>query len=162
MVGERMNVTGSKNFKKYLLSDDYENAVQIGRNQEQAGAHVLDLCVAYAGRDEIKDVHEMITRLNRDVRAPLVIDSTVPSVIEAALKRYPGRALINSINLEDGGANLEKVCRLAKKYGAAVTALAIGKDGMAMTAEQKIATAKEIHGLAVGKYGLKNEDIFEQ
>jgi 5-methyltetrahydrofolate--homocysteine methyltransferase len=160
MVGERMNVTGSKNFKKYLLADDYENAVQIGRNQEQSGAHVLDLCVAYAGRDELKDVREMVMRLSRDVRAPLVIDSTVPAVIEEALKHYPGRPLINSINLEDGGPALAKVCTLAKKYGAAVVALAIGKDGMALTLEKKLSVAQEIHDLAVGKFGLKSEDIF--
>jgi 5-methyltetrahydrofolate--homocysteine methyltransferase len=160
IVGERMNVTGSRKFKKSLLADDFKSGVNIGKVQEQQGAHLLDLCVAYAGRDEKADMIEMITRLSGDVRAPLVIDSTSPEVIEAALKRYPGRALINSINLEDGGRNLERICRIAKRFGAAVVALAIGKKGMAMTCGQKIAVAKEIYDLAVGEYGLEPEDIF--
>ncbi len=160
LIGERMNVTGSRKFKKFLLADDFDSAVSLGRKQEQQGAHLLDLSVAYAGRDEISDMTEMMTRLRGELRAPLVIDSTLPDVIEAALAQYPGRVLINSINLEDGGANLHRVCALAKRYGAGVVALAIGKDGMAMTTADKVAVAEEIYHLAVDGHGLRPQDIF--
>ncbi len=160
MIGERANANGSKKFRELLLAEDFQGALKVGMDQEAAGAaHALDLCVAYAGRDESADMTKLLGMFAESVKLPVVIDSTTPEVIEAALKIYPGRAIINSINLEDGGANLQRVCKLAKKYGAAVIALTISEKGMAMTAEEKLQIAREIHDLAVGKYGLRPGDL---
>ncbi|PIX50130.1 MAG: methionine synthase [Armatimonadetes bacterium CG_4_8_14_3_um_filter_66_20] len=159
VIGERANANGSKAFRELLLADDYEGCLKVGVSQEGEGAHAADLCTAYAGRDELADLTTLARMFAESVRAPLVIDSTTPDCIEACLKRYPGRCLINSINLEDGGANLERVCKLAKKYGAAVVALTINEKGMAMTTEEKVETAKAIHALAVDKYGLRPSDL---
>ncbi len=101
----------------------------------------------------------MIKLFAESVRLPVVIDSTIPDVVETALRMHPGRCLINSINLEDGGKNLERLCRLAKKYGAGCVALTINEKGMAMSADEKVATARAIHDLAVGKYGLRPGDL---
>jgi 5-methyltetrahydrofolate--homocysteine methyltransferase len=160
MIGERMNSNGSKKFRKLLLSDNFDGAAQIGLNQEANGAHLLDLSCAYTGRDEKADFREMISRLITTVRCPLVIDSTTPESVQVALENLPGRSLVNSINLEDGGKTLGRICRLAKKHGAAVVALTIGPDGMAMTVEDKLAVAKEITHLAVNIYGLRPSDLF--
>ncbi len=160
LIGERANANGSRQFRDRLLAEDRQGALEIGRRQEEEGAHAVDLCTAYAGRDETKDLSELAALFARSLRVPLVIDSTSPAAIEAALRVQPGRCLINSINLEDGGRTLGRVCRLAKKYGAAVVALAIGPKGMAMTADDKIATAREILDLAVGTYGLRPQDLF--
>ena len=119
----------------------------------------MDLCAAYAGRDESADLPALARLFAKSVHAPMVVDSTRPECIEAALKVHPGRCLVNSVNLEDGGKNLERVCRAARKYGAAVIALTIHEKGMAMTVEEKLATAKRIHDLAVGKYGLRPSDL---
>jgi 5-methyltetrahydrofolate--homocysteine methyltransferase len=159
VIGERANANGSKAFRELLLADDYEGCLKVGVSQEGEGAHAADLCTAYAGRDELADLTKLARLFSESVRAPLVVDSTTPDCIEACLKLYPGRCLINSINLEDGGANLERVCKLAKKYGAAVVALTINEKGMAMTTDEKVETAKAIHALAVGKYGLRPSDL---
>jgi 5-methyltetrahydrofolate--homocysteine methyltransferase len=159
LIGERANTNGSKKFRKLLLADDFDGALQVGTDQQKAGAHAVDLCTAYAGRDERADLTKLTGLFARSVRVPTVIDSTSPDCIEACLKLHPGRCVINSINLEDGGRNLGKICRLAKKYGAAVVALTIGEKGMAMTADDKVATARAIHDLAVGRYGLRPWDI---
>jgi 5-methyltetrahydrofolate--homocysteine methyltransferase len=92
-------------------------------------------------------------------KAPLMIDSTSPDTVEEALPLYPGRAIINSINLEDGGKNLDRICTVAKKYGAAVVALTITEEGMALTCEKKVATARRIYDLAVNRYGLRPQDL---
>ena len=101
-----------------LLADNFEGCLQVALDQEAKGAQVLDICTAYAGRDEKADLLEFFNMLISSVKIPLMIDSTQPDCIEAILKIYPGRCIINSINLEDGGRNLDKVCTLAKKYGA--------------------------------------------
>lgn len=159
LIGERANPTGSKEFKQYLLDDDFEGCLHIGLEQEARGAQILDLCVAYAGRDEQADLIRLAAMFARSIRCPLSIDSTNPTVIEACLKIYPGRCLINSINLEDGGKNLAKICRLAKRYGAAVVALTIDEEGMAKTAQRKIAIAQRIHKLAVERIGLRSHEL---
>jgi len=159
LIGERMNANGSKRFRERLLADDWAGCVEIGVEQEQRGAQVLDVCVAYAGRDEKRDMLELVRRLTGTVKLPLMIDSTTPDVIEAALKIYPGRAIVNSINLEDGGAYLRRVCALLKKYGAAAVALTINKGGMAMKAADKVATAQQIHDIACGEFGLRPQDL---
>ncbi len=158
-VGERANTNGSKQFRERLLADDWEGMVEVGRSQVDSGAHAVDLCVAYAGRDELADMGTLVPQFALRVPLPLVIDSTSPRVIEAALKRYGGRAVINSINLEDGGARAREVCGLARRYGAAVIALTIDEQGMAPTAEKKLSVARRLYGLAVEEAGLRPEDI---
>jgi 5-methyltetrahydrofolate--homocysteine methyltransferase len=159
LIGERTNVNGSRQFRDLLLADEFEQALNVGIQQQESGAHALDLCTAYAGRDELADMTTMAGLFARTVKAPIVIDSTSPVCVEAALKHYPGRCIINSINLEDGGATLGVLCRLAKKYGAMVIALTINEKEMAMTAADKLATAKALYNLAVATYGLKPHDL---
>ncbi|NBB94382.1 MAG: methionine synthase [Planctomycetes bacterium] len=160
MIGERCNANGSKRFRELLLAGDDEGCLKTAAEQEAAGAaHALDLCVAYAGRDEMADMLRLVEMFRESVKLPLVIDSTTPDVIEAALTIYPGRALINSINLEDGGTNLDRICRLARTYGAACIALTIGGDGMAMTADEKLAVARDIYDRAVNTHGLSPGDL---
>ncbi len=159
IVGERCNANGSKKFKNLLLNEDYDGMVQLAKEQIKEGAHLLDLCVAYVGRDEVRDMREVMKRFNTQVALPLVIDSTEYKVIEEALKRYAGRAIINSINLEDGEERMKKVLPLCKKYGAAVIALTIDEAGMAKTREKKLEIAKRIHDLAVNKYGMREDDL---
>ena len=159
LVGERTNANGSKLFRERLLEDDYQGCLQIGLAQEASGAQVLDLCAAYAGRDEMRDMVELVKLFARSVKLPLMIDSTTPEVIEACLKLYPGRCIVNSVNLEDGGRTLRRVCGLLKTYGAAVVALTINENGMAMTAGDKVATARRIHDIAVNEFGLRPADL---
>jgi len=160
LIGERMNANGSRKFKKLLLANDYEGCAGVGVEQERSGAHLLDLCVTFTGRDERADLERLIPLLNKSVRTPLAIDTTNPDSVEAALAAIPGRCLINSINLEDGGRTARRVLELAKRHGAAVIALTIGPDGMAMTAEDKLAVAREIHALAIDEIGLRPGDLF--
>ncbi len=159
LIGERTNANGSKLFRERLLADDFAGCLQIGLEQEANGAQVLDLCAAYAGRDELRDMCELVSRFARSVKIPLMIDSTTPEVIEACLKLYPGRCVVNSVNLEDGGRTARRVFGLIRKYGAAVVALTIGEQGMAMTAEDKVALARRLHGLAVDTCGLRPSDL---
>lgn len=159
LIGERCNPNGSKAFREALLAEDWDACLKVALDQEARGAQLLDICVAYAGRDEQSDMLEMIRRCAGSCKAPLVIDSTSPETIEAALPLYPGRAVINSINLEDGGKNLGRICRVAKKYGAAVVALTITEEGMALSCAKKVAAAKRIYQLAVKNYGLRPEDL---
>ncbi|QEN09681.1 5-methyltetrahydrofolate--homocysteine methyltransferase [Oceanispirochaeta crateris] len=159
IIGERCNANGSRRFKEALLNDDYDTCLTIAREQEAVGAHVLDLCTAYAGRDEMKDFEILIPSFASSLKVPLMIDSTTPSVIEKALKLYPGRCIVNSVNLEDGGVNIYKVLKQVKKYGAAVVALTIDEKGMAMTTADKVAVAKRIYAIAVDEMGLRPQDI---
>lgn len=159
LVGERCNANGSKQFREYLLKDDYDGMLQIAKDQIKEGAHMLDICVAYVGRDEKKDMIEFIKRLNTQVTLPIMIDSTEYEVIEAALEHYAGRCVINSINLEDGEERISNVLPLAKKFGAAVIALTIDEEGMAKTANKKLEIALRIRNIAVNKYGLREDDL---
>jgi 5-methyltetrahydrofolate--homocysteine methyltransferase len=159
MIGERANTNGSRKFREMILADDYQAALKVLIDQEALGAHALDLCTAYAGRDEMEDLTTMVRLARESVKAPLVIDSTTPEVIEACLKIHPGRCVINSINLEDGGENLGKICPVAREFGASCIALTIHEGGMAMTAEAKVETARKIHDLAVNTYGLRAQDL---
>jgi 5-methyltetrahydrofolate--homocysteine methyltransferase len=159
LIGERCNTNGSKKFKELLLAEDFDGCLLVALDQEAKGAQVLDICTAYAGRPEKEDLQRFFKMLISSVKLPLMVDSTQADCIEAILKIYPGRIIINSINLEDGGTNLHKVCTLAKKYGAAVIALTINKKGMAMTTAEKVDTAQQIYDLAVGEHGLRPGDI---
>jgi len=159
LVGERANATGSKKFRKRLLAGDYDGALRIGVDQQSEGAHAVDLSASWAGRDEGEDLTRLARMFAESVRVPTVIDSTSPDCVAACLELYPGRSVINSINLEDGGQNLERLCRLARRHGAAAVALTISEEGMAKTADEKVATARAIHDLAVGTYGLRPSDL---
>jgi 5-methyltetrahydrofolate--homocysteine methyltransferase len=159
IIGERTNANGSKKFRDLLAQEDYDALTEMGKEEVNEGAHVLDLCTAYVGRDEVKDMNECMKRMVLQVRLPLMIDSTEAPVIEEALKRAGGRCIINSINLEDGEERMKKVCPLAKTFGAALVALTIDEKGMAKTRDNKLAIAKRIHDLAVSKFGLRSEDL---
>ncbi len=159
LIGERCNPNGSKAFREALLAEDWDGCLKLALDQEARGAQVLDLCVAYAGRDEMADMLTLVKLFAGSCKVPLMLDSTSPETLAALLPLYPGRAIINSINLEDGGANLDKICRLAKKYGAAVVALTISEEGMALTADKKVAVARQIYDLAVKRHGLRPQDI---
>ncbi|MFA6468828.1 MAG: methionine synthase [Bacteroidota bacterium] len=159
IVGERTNANGSKKFRELLQKEDYDGMVMMAKEAIKEGAHVLDVCVAYVGRDEVRDMKEFVSRLNTQVPLPLVIDSTEANVIEAALQLCAGKAIINSINLEDGEERIEKVIPLCKKYGAAVVALTIDERGMAKTAQDKFEIAERIYELVVNKYGMKPSDL---
>ncbi len=159
LIGERCNANGSKQFRDLLLAENYDAMVPMAKQQIKEGAHLLDLCTAYVGRDEERDMIEVMKRFNTQISAPVMIDSTEYRSIEAALKHYAGRAIINSVNLEDGEERISHIFPLCKKYGAAVVALTIDEDGMAKTAEKKLEIAKRIHDIAVKKYHLRDEDL---
>ncbi len=159
LIGERTNANGSKLFRELLVKEDWEGMVAMGNEQVREQAHMLDVCVAYAGRGEVSDMRELITRFNTQISIPLVLDSTEAVVIEEALQRIGGKAIVNSINLEDGEGRLEKVVACCRNYGAAVIALTIDENGMAKTAGAKLAVARRIYKLAVEKHGLKPHDL---
>lgn len=158
-VGERLNANGSKQFRELLQKDDFDGMVAMARDQVQEGAHALDVCTAYVGRDEVRDMTELVNRLATSCTAPLMIDSTDPRVMEEALKRLGGRCIVNSVNLEDGEERLRRVLSLCRRYGAAVVALAIDERGMAKTAHRKLEVVRRIYELATQRYGLRPEDI---
>ncbi|HTY12094.1 MAG TPA: methionine synthase [Bacteroidota bacterium] len=159
IVGERTNANGSKKFKELLQAEDYDSMVNMAKEQTKEGAHVLDLCVAYVGRDEVRDMKEAAFRFNTQVTLPIMIDSTEAPVIDQALQLFAGKCIVNSINMEDGEERIRKIVPMCKKYGAAVVALTIDEKGMAKTAEAKLGVAKRMHELAVGKFGMKPTDI---
>lgn len=159
IVGERTNANGSKKFRELLNAEDYDGMVTMAKEAMKEGAHVLDVCVAYVGRDEARDMREFVSRLNTQVPLPLMIDSTEKDVIEAALQLTAGKAIVNSVNLEDGEERIDAVVPLCRKYGAAVVALTIDERGMAKTAKEKFEIAKRIYGLVVGKHGMRPSDL---
>ncbi len=159
LIGERTNANGSKLFKDLLVKEDWEGMVAMGREQVNEQAHMLDVCVAYAGRNESSDMRELITRFNTQISIPLVLDTTEIAVAEEALQRIGGKAIVNSINLEDGEGRLERIVGLCKNYGAAVIALTIDERGMAKTTATKFEIAKRIYDLAVRKHGMKPHDL---
>ena len=155
LVGERVNSVGSRAVKRMLIADDYDGVLQVARGQVEGGAHALDVCVAMTERtDEIDQMRTLVKKLSMGVEAPLMIDSTEWRVIEAALKQYPGRAMINSINLENRAERVDTILPLAVEHGACVVAMTIDERGMAKTAERKLEIAKRIHDIACGEYGL--------
>jgi 5-methyltetrahydrofolate--homocysteine methyltransferase len=159
LVGERCNANGSKKFKQLLADEDYDAMVSMAKEQVREGAHVLDVCVAYVGRDEARDMREVMRRFNTQVTLPLVIDSTEVPVIEVALKLCAGRAIINSINFEEGTEKADMICRLAKRFGAAVIALSIDEEGQAYSFEKKVSIAKRIRDHVVEVHGLREVDL---
>ena len=160
LVGERVNSQGSRKAKELLLADDYEGLVAVAEDQVNGGAHVLDVCVALTERqDEDEQMREVVQRISLTQPAPIQIDSTEPEVIEAALEAIPGRAIVNSINLEAGRDKADRVVPLAKAHGAALIALTIDEVGMAKTGERKLEIAKRITEIACDEHGLPRESL---
>ena len=158
MVGERVNSQGSRKAKELLLTDDYDGLLQIAEDQVVGGAHVLDLCVALTERsDEDEQMRLVAKKVSLTQPAPIQIDSTEPEVIERALEQIPGRAIVNSVNLEAGRAKLDRVVPVALAHGAALIALTIDEVGMAKTAERKVEIAKRIRELCCEEHGLDPE-----
>jgi 5-methyltetrahydrofolate--homocysteine methyltransferase len=159
LVGERTNTNGSKKFKQLLEKEDWHGLTEMAKEQEREGVHVLDVCVDYVGRDGVRDMKEVIRRYNEVLTRPIMLDSTEAPVIEAGLKLCSGKALINSINLEDGRKTLDPKTRLAKKYGAALVALTIDEKGQADTAEWKLEAASRIYDIVVNEYKIPPGDL---
>jgi 5-methyltetrahydrofolate--homocysteine methyltransferase len=161
-VGERTNVIGSRRFKDLVVAGQFEDAAEVGRAQVKAGAQVLDVCLANPDRDEAADVNRFMAELTRRVKVPLMIDSTDAAVIEAALRHCQGKAIVNSINLEDGEERFAHVAPLLRTYGAAVVVGCIDEDkqqGMAVTRARKLAIAERSYALLTRKYGIPARDL---
>jgi 5-methyltetrahydrofolate--homocysteine methyltransferase len=160
LIGERLNATGSRAFKRLLLDEDWDAILEIARLQIEGGAHALDVSVAVTERpDEEYLMKTLVKKLAMSVEAPLVIDTTEPDVMEAALKVAPGRCMLNSTHLEAGRPKLEKVLRIAKEHNAAVLILTIDEKGMGKSAERKLEIAKRIYKIAIDEFGFKPQDL---
>jgi 5-methyltetrahydrofolate--homocysteine methyltransferase len=159
IVGERTNVTGSKKFRELIMAKKFEEAAEIGRRQIKAGAHILDVNIQHTEIDELPATGAFLEKLIRMVKAPLVIDTTNPKAIEHALTYSQGKAIINSINLEDGEEKFECVCPVARRYGAAVIVGCIDEKGQAISTDAKLAVADRSYRLLTEKYGMAPEDL---
>lgn len=162
IVGERTNVIGSRLFKNLVAEEKWEEASEIARRQVRNGAHIVDVCLQSSDREESKDIPPFYEKLIRKVKAPVMIDTTDAKSVELALSYSQGKAIINSINLEDGEEKFERMCPMAKAYGAALVVGTIDEDKLqaqAFTRERKLAVAERSVGLLTGKYGIAPEDI---
>jgi 5-methyltetrahydrofolate--homocysteine methyltransferase len=159
IVGERLNASGSKKCRDLLNAEDWDGLVSMARAQVKEGAHILDVNVDYVGRDGVRDMHELVSRIVNNVTLPLMLDSTEWEKMEAGLKVAGGKCLLNSTNYEDGESRFLKVLELAKKYGAGVVIGTIDEDGMARTADKKFAIAERAYRQAV-EYGIPPTEIF--
>jgi 5-methyltetrahydrofolate--homocysteine methyltransferase len=163
LVGERTNANGSKKFREAMLEGDWDTCVGIGRDQIKEGAHILDVCVDYTGADGVSDMNEIMGRLATQSSVPIMVDTTETLVARQALTWLGGKAILNSVNLEEGdgpGTRLDGFLSLAAEFGAAVVATCIDEVGQARTADWKVRAASNIIDLAVNRYGLSAEDIF--
>jgi 5-methyltetrahydrofolate--homocysteine methyltransferase len=161
-VGERTNVIGSRKFKELAVAERFDDAAEVGWAQVKAGAQVLDVCLANPDRDEAADMDRFMRELTRRVKVPLMIDSTDAAVLELALRHCQGKAIVNSINLEDGEERFEKVAPLLRRYGGAVVVGCIDEDkqqGMAVTRARKLAIAERSYRLLTVKYGIPARDL---
>ncbi len=161
-IGERTNANGSRAFRDALLAEDWQSCIEIARDQIRDGAHMLDLSVDYVGRDGVKDMHEMASRLATASTLPIVLDSTEPAVIKAGLELLGGRSVINSVNYEDGDgpkSRFSRIMPLVKEHGAAVVALTIDEDGQARSAEWKLRVASRLIEDLTETWGMKIGDI---
>jgi 5-methyltetrahydrofolate--homocysteine methyltransferase len=160
LVGERTNVLGSRKFKRLIQEGAHEAAAEVGRAQVRASAQVLDVCLQDPDRDETADMEAFLDRLVRLVKVPLMIDSTDAAVMERALAYCQGKAVLNSINLEDGRVRFERVVPLARRYGAAMVVGLIDEKGMAVTVERKLEVARRSYQILVEEMGVQPEDIW--
>jgi len=161
-IGERTNANGSKAFREAMLEERWDDCVEIARNQIRVGAHLLDVCVDYVGRDGVADIREVVSRFASQSTLPLVIDSTEPPVIRAGLELIGGRPVVNSVNYEDGDgpdSRFGRIMPLVKEHGTAVVALTIDEQGQARTTEGKVAIASRLIDELTGEWGMRVEDI---
>jgi 5-methyltetrahydrofolate--homocysteine methyltransferase len=159
LVGERSNATGSKAFRELLLDENYEGTLSVGQQQVRVGAHVLDVSVGFAGRDETRDMQSVLSLYAQKIALPLMPDSTQTPALEVALKLIGGKPIINSVNLEDGIEKFDAVCGLAKKFGAALVCLTIDEQGMAKSVQRKLEVAERIYELATKKHGINPQNL---
>ncbi len=161
-IGERTNANGSKAFREAMLAENWDECLEIAKSQTREGAHALDVCVDYVGRDGARDARELISRLVTATTLPLVLDSTEPAVLQAGLESTGGRVMINSVNYEDGdgpNSRFAKIMPLVKEHGAAVVALTIDETGQARTADHKFEIAKRLIEDLTGNWGMRVCDI---
>ena len=159
LIGERSNATGSKAFRELILAGDYEGTLSVGQAQVRDGAHCLDVNVEFAGRDGAADMKEVMKLYNQKIPIPLMPDATRVWTIETALRRIGGKPIINSVNLEDGEEKLDAICKLAKRYGAALVCLVIDEKGMAKTTQRKLEIAERIYDLAVNRHKIDPSNL---
>ncbi|GAB4586647.1 methionine synthase [Nocardia sp. IFM 10818] len=162
MIGERTNANGSKAFREAMLAEDWQKCLDIAKDQIRDGAHMLDLCVDYVGRDGVRDMRELASRLATASTLPIMLDSTETPVLQAGLEHLGGRCAINSVNFEDGDgpdSRYQQTMRLVAEHGAAVVALTIDEEGQARTAEKKVEIAERLIADITGNYGLDESDI---
>ena len=162
MVGERTNANGSKAFREAMLAGRWDDCVEIARDQTREGAHLIDVCVDYVGRDGTVDMAEAISRFATASTLPIMLDSTEPQVIEAGLERIGGRAIINSVNFEDGespDSRFARIMPIVVEHGAAVVALCIDEEGQARTVEWKVRVAERLIDTLTQRWGLQESDI---
>ena len=158
IVGERTNVIGSRLFKNLIAEEKWEEATEIARRQVKNGAHIVDVCLQSTDRDEFTDIPPFYEKLVHKIKAPVMIDTTDPEAVELALTYCQGKSIINSVNLEDGEEKFERVCPLARRYGAALVVGAIDEDkeqAQAFTRERKLAVAERSYNLLTKKYGIR-------
>jgi 5-methyltetrahydrofolate--homocysteine methyltransferase len=161
-IGERTNANGSKAFREAMLAERWDECVEIARAQTRDGAHLLDVCVDYVGRDGVQDMRALVSRLATSSTLPLVLDSTEPAVVEAGLELLGGRAVVNSVNYEDGdgpGSRFARIMPIVREHGAAVVALTIDERGQARTRDHKVAVATRLIEALTGEWGLSESDI---
>jgi 5-methyltetrahydrofolate--homocysteine methyltransferase len=162
IVGERTNIIGSRLFKNLVAEEKWEEATEIARRQVRNGAQIVDVCLQSTDRDELGDIPPFYEKLIRKIKAPVMIDTTDPQALELSLTYCQGKSIINSVNLEDGEEKFERVCPIAKRYGAALIVGSIDEDkqqAQAFTRERKLAVARRSYDLLTGKYGIAPEDI---
>ena len=158
-IGERCNANGSKRFRQYQEKGDWDGCIEMAREQVKEGSHAIDVCTAFVGRDEIAEMSEVVRRMRGAVAAPLVIDSTELPVLDAALRLYGGKPILNSINFEDGEEPAAERVELARRFGAALIALTIDEEGMAKDTARKLAIAQRLRDFACGRFGLRESDL---
>jgi len=159
IVGEKTNANGSKAFREMLAAENWDGLTELARELEGEGSHVLDVCTAFVGRNEERDMRILLANYNRHITVPIMIDSTEWPVIEAALQTVAGKPIVNSINFEDGGERVERVLGLCRRYGAAVVALTIDERGMAKTVQEKVEIAERLLD-STRSFGLPDHDVF--
>ena len=159
IVGERLNANGSRMFRELLLAEDWDGITEMAKDQVRSGAHTLDVCIDYVGRDGAADMAQAISRLATRSTLPLVLDSTEVDVIATGLRRLGGRAVINSVNLEDGRRKADRLFGLARQFGTALVALAIDEQGQARTADWKVDVCRRLADIAVDDFGLSTSDL---
>jgi 5-methyltetrahydrofolate--homocysteine methyltransferase len=159
LIGERSNATGSKAFRELLKAEDFEGTLSVGQQQVRAGAHIIDVSVGFAGRDETKDMNEVASLYAQKISLPLMPDSTqIPALVQA-LKLIGGKPILNSVNLEDGIERFDEICSLAKKFGTSLVCLVIDEVAMAKTKDDKVRIAQRIYDRAVNVHKLNPEDL---